>query len=664
MASFVITTNTASFEVQQGTYTREYPFNELIVQVNSEDVNSLELYNKRTQRVDYSIYTDTDTINVNGTTSWANAEELKTALETAIFSLEGGGGTPVDPVIETPFEELEHTRVGNVLNAILDYNAPKPDLSITKNDYEALEEYENRRYLVDDGSIFLGPKKLQDYNYVFGGSDLLVTTTGNDTTGDGSEGNPFATWEHAITTVGAAGGITIWVEGGSYNMDSGGGFASITGNFTDDVIIKAKPNEVVTLTHTLGTDAVVINGTSKNIVFEGLVFTGLAGDNSVFKASGADFVSEIESRDCTFNMVDSPYIFDFRHTGLCTLQKVKRCTINAGSGNGTCFFDASSNDSYIGNYYESTSTTASAFRVDLGLNDYYISNNTIVAENQTTSLSHQIFQFSSRMLSTGGTINLNRNYARKVGGRIFFTDGAAGVGRVQLFIKGNDFKSAGDRIIATTISVDGGEIMYNKLCCANVPLATPDEATPSVGQETENLEIAYNYVTSEDHTVLFGENGLNNYLHDNVLDSTNGLFGAVIKGGGHQIANNVLYGGSRNCIYFKNAENCLEWGDLLLQRVAGGQCLEYTEGSAFASRNNNTQYCFMESTKGAIIKAGEVLTPLGTGNVVDNNRYFVADQGTWGILFNPVSSLADMQAEWLANYPSNPNNDENSIDLS
>ena len=87
MATYTITTQTKSVDITKDGETREYPFNEYITQLNSLDVNELSLYNKRSMVIDYIIYTDTDTINVNGVTVFANAEALKTTLSTVLFNV-------------------------------------------------------------------------------------------------------------------------------------------------------------------------------------------------------------------------------------------------------------------------------------------------------------------------------------------------------------------------------------------------------------------------------------------------------------------------------------------------------------------------------------------------------------------------------------------------
>jgi hypothetical protein len=96
MATYTITTQANSVDITKDGETREYPFNELIVQVDDLDVDTLTLFNKRSLIIDYYIYTTTDTIDVNGVTVFADAEALKTEIDLAIFKVElapTGAGT-------------------------------------------------------------------------------------------------------------------------------------------------------------------------------------------------------------------------------------------------------------------------------------------------------------------------------------------------------------------------------------------------------------------------------------------------------------------------------------------------------------------------------------------------------------------------------------------
>jgi hypothetical protein len=70
-----------------------------------------------------------------------------------------------------------------------------------------------------------------------GGTSYYVATTGSDTTGDGSEGNPWATVSKALTVVTSPSNNTIYVAAGTYLTDAGFfGAASINFGETLSVI--------------------------------------------------------------------------------------------------------------------------------------------------------------------------------------------------------------------------------------------------------------------------------------------------------------------------------------------------------------------------------------------------------------------------------------------
>lgn len=84
-------------------------------------------------------------------------------------------------------------------------------------------------------------------------SDYYVATTGNDTTGDGSSGNPYASLGKAVTVAQAgAAGWNIYIKTGSYSVTSttanaNGGVISLTQNGTEAAL-----NRILAYTTTPG----------------------------------------------------------------------------------------------------------------------------------------------------------------------------------------------------------------------------------------------------------------------------------------------------------------------------------------------------------------------------------------------------------------------------
>jgi parallel beta-helix repeat protein len=94
-------------------------------------------------------------------------------------------------------------------------------------------------------------------------TNWYVATTGSDTTGDGSFGNPWGTIQGAIDNVGVHTGDTIIVAGGTYPE---------TVNVTESVKIKAQSGETATVTPDSGNDGFYI--TADDVIVEGFTVTG------------------------------------------------------------------------------------------------------------------------------------------------------------------------------------------------------------------------------------------------------------------------------------------------------------------------------------------------------------------------------------------------------
>lgn len=548
-----------------------------------------------------------------------------------------------------------------ILNYISKYNERLDPVFISKSDYELLNEYENRVYNLDDGSIFDGSTKTQDYNYDFGVGDVLVSTTGDDVTGDGSELNPFATWEYAITQLPSIGGVNIWIEGGSYVMDNGSGRAVVSVDFENEVIIKAKPNETVNLTHVSNTSGVFFNDPCNNITFEGLTFNPISSTIYFFYVASSGNIKNISIRDCAINDgVNQQYALRFLQSGDNYNNSVKRCNITSAlNKNYVSYRNSTGENYYIGNTYTSTYANPQCYEMGTGCSGtLYCNNNTIVANTILDATSNTLFDLRTN-LSHDVSIVFNRNNIDAKVATTLIRSTTVGF-FVTLTMKGNYINSPEiNNVFGSVYSISGGEIMYNEIIADSVPLGMPVEQVLIVGQEVSNLEIAYNKFSSLDHTLLFGENSLNHNLHDNICVGSTGLFGAVIKGGGHAIDKNVISGGTRNALYLKNAENCICDSNVLTQDVSGGNAIEYGTGNGFDSRNNTIKNCIAKATNGGnIIDSGDI----GTGNTQNNNYFKVVSGGLWGNLFGSITSFQELKYSWLDNYPSNPNNDEDSIE--
>lgn len=171
-----------------------------------------------------------------------------------------------------------------------------------------------------------------------------VRTTGNDTTGDGSTGNPWATVSKCITTF-SIGGETCKIGPGTYaESTSGLGYARFTNNYATVTTFEAEdPNDRPIITgSTLATYSIMVQGgknTFKNLVFRVsvaqdasialLLVNNNAADNLVFE-------------NCHFDGSTSvvvPTLFLGNFTGTLTNLTFTNCVWTKwGIGTGTTAF--------------------------------------------------------------------------------------------------------------------------------------------------------------------------------------------------------------------------------------------------------------------------------------------------------------------------------------
>lgn len=101
-------------------------------------------------------------------------------------------------------------------------------------------------------------------------ADYYVAITGDDTAGDGSQAQPWATIDHAVDTIPAAGGDTIWVGDGVYEST-----VYISRGFAQRVVIRAEHPYGAILTNVAGgmeAIRIYVNG-SANVTIEGFEIT-------------------------------------------------------------------------------------------------------------------------------------------------------------------------------------------------------------------------------------------------------------------------------------------------------------------------------------------------------------------------------------------------------
>lgn len=128
-----------------------------------------------------------------------------------------------------------------------------------------------------------------------------VSKTGNDTTGDGSLGNPWLTIVKAKNTVSASGNHTVNIGAGTYAESDGGGYMVTNKSFVAPVIFQSQtgnPGDVV-LTSSSGAYNIYQNGAFSNWTFKNITIQARTGtDCFTFNQSVA--ISGLTFENCTF----------------------------------------------------------------------------------------------------------------------------------------------------------------------------------------------------------------------------------------------------------------------------------------------------------------------------------------------------------------------------
>jgi hypothetical protein len=155
-------------------------------------------------------------------------------------------------------------------------------------------------------------------------STWYVATTGSDTTGDGSIGNPYATLRKAINR--SSNCDTIYMRGGDYNTNFSikGIFINRSGTLTSPFIISSYPGETAIIN---GSNTVLYRNPSTHVTY------GLFN----ISRSGGIYVHDIIIQDITFKNSNRFAIridvTDSGATGACRNMTVKGCTfINISAG--------------------------------------------------------------------------------------------------------------------------------------------------------------------------------------------------------------------------------------------------------------------------------------------------------------------------------------------
>jgi hypothetical protein len=133
-------------------------------------------------------------------------------------------------------------------------------------------------------------------------ADYYVTQTGNDTSGDGSQGNPWRSLHKALSTVSLAGGHVIYMGAGTYQENSGSGYLAFNRVFTAPVVVRtlSGARDVVVQGASSSSYEVLINNAAAKLEFEDIHFLarGTPANGALRIAGGVDLVF----RRCRFTI--------------------------------------------------------------------------------------------------------------------------------------------------------------------------------------------------------------------------------------------------------------------------------------------------------------------------------------------------------------------------
>lgn len=550
------------------------------------------------------------------------------------------------------------------IQAVIDAYVADPvlsGLSLTEDEYEALNYYENRTYTLDNGAVYNRATLVTPPTDVYGGSDIHVSLSGNDTTGTGTVGNPYRTVSKGIDVAPAGGGITIWLHGGTFveNAGASGYLLKTNKSFTSPIKIKGIQGATSTITATSGVRVIYFSGTNARVIFQNVTIQAIA---STTNAVQGDTWTNFEFRDCRILDDASGSTSSFNITGAGSSGlKVKRCTITSAAGTFNIGLTNMNSATVIGN-------TFSGGNAGLGgasggsSGTFHFNNNTV---NCTGG-----FGINFGALNVAGvTINVKRNTIVNTGvsGRGVYIVGGSATNSVQIHVDSNTIEAEEGIIVRDYI--DGGTINGNNVTSDGlIGIAAPDDGHSTTTFSTRNLNVSYNQVVctgTNGHTFLFGTVSDHNTCTYNIFDGRNGgAYAIVAKGSFHQVNNCVLYGGSNSSLLLKQCDNYTIKDNYVYQQ-GSGWAFRFDTTVPIPASNSITDNIFVAIQTGAeifFISASSI----GANNFVDRNKYYPDPTSSgWGELLAAPdpTTIAEVRARWSANYPTGATNDANSSAL-
>lgn len=435
------------------------------------------------------------------------------------------------------------------------------------------------------------------------GSTYYVATTGNDTTGDGSSGTPWATIQKAVTTISTETPHTVLVAPGTY-AETTNNYLYI--NVAVQVTIQANGG-TVTLS-TSNTDQVVRLHTGMDAGTSYVVLDGLTLTPQTAAGTGAVYVSALTPaltiRNCTINPSGTAVRYAASASAEATRTlTIEDSTLNAGTAYGLNVEDAAS---------------------------IVIDDSTILAGSQAV-------------------------YARA-------TNADSNPCSVLLKVTGS---TLGQGILAETywdsVVATGNTITINKASGATVGIAigkdTAENATPIGRTLISGNTISYTGADNS-HGILIGPGCLGAYVTGNTIKGAD--IGIVVKGdctvtdklaSCAKIIGNKVYG--PRGIYLKgSSKNLVRNNTVVVTAGSGTAALELeteTRTSAYTSTDNTvTENIFDAGGVAGYAVRDYSNTGTNIRNVYDYNVLRAGTGGLFRVQATEYATLAALQAAWAS----------------
>lgn len=427
-------------------------------------------------------------------------------------------------------------------------------------------------------------------------TNYYVRKDGNDTTGDGSTGNPWLTLSKALATVSIAGGHTIYIGAGTYAENM---------SYTNSVYCSRAFAAPVTLRSESGNRADVI-------------VTGAGATYTMFYEDGA---ANVYWADVTIQGAGTPGQGTVRFQGACSAAGFTNCAIYTHNA--------------VGGIY-----AANAKAVVVTLTDCLI--------ERRSDLSVDTRAIYARPTG-GGTVTLTLTNCTMSGNNYVGVYCLAGDGSsaVHVTIDGGTYTATG--VFATgayAIQVQGGT------CAISNIMASRDD-TPCVVLGSDGASALVTTGTISNCTISSGTShslliGYNAAITVSGCTITGGDYGVVVKmNDGTTLTDCTISGGAIAAVFFKGSLNA-EMVDSRISNAAGVLVLVGVGDSAQKCQNITLTGCMLIGYGSSSIFNWSNSAGDAGGGVCNHNRYHRLGSGFFGSVYGTanLNTLLALRTAW------------------